>query len=157
MKKMTGKSFALSALVAASFMAAGAMASDKTEPRNEVYKDKFKNQYNSWHDTAKSEELVDAIGQDQRNPVARIQTLRAQVRGKVLHLCPELRIVDLVLAVNHRRAPRIFSGNFDDAGNTGRGVAHRHRVSAGELTADERVNGLYGIEIRGDHFVGHDR
>ncbi|MGI2120472.1 hypothetical protein [Shewanella oncorhynchi] len=36
-KKMTGKSFALSALVAASFMAAGAMASDKTEPRNEVY------------------------------------------------------------------------------------------------------------------------
>lgn len=64
MKKMTGKSFALSALVAASFMAASAMASDKTEPRNEVYKDKFKNQYNSWHDTAKSEELVDALEQD---------------------------------------------------------------------------------------------
>ena len=64
MKKMTGKSFALSALVAASFMVASAMASDKTEPRNEVYKDKFANQYNSWHDTDKSEEIVDALAQD---------------------------------------------------------------------------------------------
>ncbi|MCH1929457.1 ammonia-forming nitrite reductase cytochrome c552 subunit [Shewanella sp. A25] len=64
MKIVTGKSFALSALVAASFMAAGAMASDKTEPRNEVYKDKFANQYNSWHDTAKSEEITDALAGD---------------------------------------------------------------------------------------------
>lgn len=61
MKKMTGKSFALSALVAASFMAAGAMASDKTEPRNEVYKDKFANQYASWHDTDKSTENTDVL------------------------------------------------------------------------------------------------
>lgn len=64
MKKMTGKSFALSALVAASFMAAGAMASDKTEPRNEVYKDKYSNQYTSWHDTAKSEEITDVLAAD---------------------------------------------------------------------------------------------
>ena len=42
--KMNAKSIALSAVIAASFMAAGAMASDKTEPRNEVYKDKFSNQ-----------------------------------------------------------------------------------------------------------------
>ncbi|MCS6094633.1 ammonia-forming nitrite reductase cytochrome c552 subunit [Shewanella baltica] len=64
MKKMTGKSFALSALVAASFMAAGAMASDKTEPRNEVYKDKFVNQYASWHDTDKSTENTDVLASD---------------------------------------------------------------------------------------------
>ncbi|MCS6099849.1 ammonia-forming nitrite reductase cytochrome c552 subunit [Shewanella baltica] len=64
MKKMTGKSFALSALVAASFMAAGAMASDKTEPRNEVYKDKFANQYASWHDTDKSTENTDVLASD---------------------------------------------------------------------------------------------
>ncbi|OUS50636.1 ammonia-forming cytochrome c nitrite reductase subunit c552 [Shewanella sp. SACH] len=64
MKKMTGKSFALSALVAASFMAAGAMASDKTEPRNEVFKDKFANQYASWHDTDKSTENTDVLASD---------------------------------------------------------------------------------------------
>lgn len=64
MKKMTGKSFALSALVAASFMAAGAMASDKTEPHNEVYKDKFANQYASWHDTDKSTENTDVLASD---------------------------------------------------------------------------------------------
>ncbi|MCS6234444.1 ammonia-forming nitrite reductase cytochrome c552 subunit [Shewanella baltica] len=64
MKKMTGKSFALSALVAACFMAAGAMASDKTEPRNEVYKDKFANQYASWHDTDKSTENTDVLASD---------------------------------------------------------------------------------------------
>lgn len=45
-------------------MAAGAFASDKTEPRNEVYKDKFKNQYASWHDTAKSSEIVDVLAED---------------------------------------------------------------------------------------------
>ncbi|MFW1452519.1 ammonia-forming cytochrome c nitrite reductase subunit c552, partial [Vibrio parahaemolyticus] len=63
-KKLSQKSFALSALVAASVMAAGAFASDKTEPRNEVYKDKFKNQYASWHDTAKSAEIVDVLAED---------------------------------------------------------------------------------------------
>ncbi len=63
-KKLSQKSFALSALVAASVMAAGAFASDKTEPRNEVYKDKFKNQYASWHDTAKSSEIVDVLAED---------------------------------------------------------------------------------------------
>ncbi|MCU7376050.1 ammonia-forming cytochrome c nitrite reductase subunit c552 [Paucibacter sp. O1-1] len=61
--KMNAKSIALSAVIAASFMAAGAMASDKTEPRNEVYKDKFSNQYNSWHATAESEEIVDMLEQ----------------------------------------------------------------------------------------------
>lgn len=63
-KKLNGKSFALSALVAASLVAAGAMASEKTEPRNEVYKDKFSKQYNSWHETAQSETLTDALEQD---------------------------------------------------------------------------------------------
>ncbi|WP_424532345.1 ammonia-forming nitrite reductase cytochrome c552 subunit [Shewanella sp.] len=61
--KMNAKSIALSAVIAASFMAAGAMASDKTEPRSEVYKDKFSNQYNSWHATAESEEVVDMLEQ----------------------------------------------------------------------------------------------
>ncbi|MGI2257963.1 ammonia-forming nitrite reductase cytochrome c552 subunit [Shewanella sp. GXUN23E] len=64
MKAITGKSFALSALVAASFMAAGAMASDKTEPRNEVYQDKFKDQYATWHDTSESKEVIDALAED---------------------------------------------------------------------------------------------
>lgn len=63
-KKINQKSFALSALVAASLMAAGAFASDKTEPRNEVYKDKFKNQYATWHDTAESSEIVDVLAED---------------------------------------------------------------------------------------------
>lgn len=63
-KKMTGKSFALSALVAASFLAGSAIASDKTEPRNEVYKSKFKNQYASWHETGESKEIVDMLEVD---------------------------------------------------------------------------------------------
>ncbi|ACA85265.1 ammonia-forming nitrite reductase cytochrome c552 subunit [Shewanella woodyi] len=61
---LTKKSFALSALVAASLMASGAMASDKTEPRNEQYKDKFSKQYNSWHETSESVEITDALEQD---------------------------------------------------------------------------------------------
>jgi len=60
-RNLTKKSFALSALVAASLMASGVMASDKTEPRNEEYKDKFSKQYNSWHDTAESKEVVDML------------------------------------------------------------------------------------------------
>ncbi|BCV67647.1 cytochrome c-552 [Shewanella carassii] len=63
-RKINQKSFAISALVAASLMAAGAFASDKTEPRNEVYKDKFKNQYATWHDTAESSEIVDVLAED---------------------------------------------------------------------------------------------
>lgn len=35
------KAVALGVLVAASAMVAGAFASDKTEPRNDIYKDKF--------------------------------------------------------------------------------------------------------------------
>jgi len=58
---MNAKSIALSAVIAASFMAASVMASDKTEPRNEVYKDKFSNQYNSWHATDESKEVVDML------------------------------------------------------------------------------------------------
>ncbi|BDM63474.1 cytochrome c-552 [Shewanella sp. NFH-SH190041] len=64
MRTLAGKSIAISALFAAGFMAAGVMASDQTEPRNEVYKDRFKNQYASWHDTAKSEEITDVLAQD---------------------------------------------------------------------------------------------
>ncbi|KIO36624.1 ammonia-forming nitrite reductase cytochrome c552 subunit [Shewanella sp. cp20] len=60
-RTLTTKTFALSALVAAGLMATGVMASDKTEPRNEVYKDKFSKQYNSWHDTAESKEVVDML------------------------------------------------------------------------------------------------
>jgi nitrite reductase (cytochrome c-552) len=59
--KMNVKSIALSAVIAAGFMAAGAMASDKTEPRNEVYKDKFSKQYDSWHATEESKEVVDML------------------------------------------------------------------------------------------------
>jgi nitrite reductase (cytochrome c-552) len=59
--KMNVKSIALGAVIAASFMAAGAMASDKTEPRNEVYKDKFSKQYDSWHATEESKEVVDML------------------------------------------------------------------------------------------------
>ncbi|WP_110457263.1 ammonia-forming nitrite reductase cytochrome c552 subunit [Shewanella algidipiscicola] len=62
-KNLTKKTFAVSALVAASLMTSGVMASDKTEPRNEVYKDKFAKQYNSWHETAESEEVVDMLEQ----------------------------------------------------------------------------------------------
>lgn len=60
-KNLTKKTFVVSALVAASLMTSGVMASDKTEPRNEVYKDKFAKQYNSWHETAESEEVVDML------------------------------------------------------------------------------------------------
>ncbi|ABZ75461.1 multihaem cytochrome [Shewanella halifaxensis HAW-EB4] len=63
-KTLTKKSFALSAIVAASLMAGSAIASDKTEPRNEVYKDKFSKQYNSWHETSDSVEITDALEQD---------------------------------------------------------------------------------------------
>ncbi|WP_299795969.1 ammonia-forming nitrite reductase cytochrome c552 subunit [uncultured Shewanella sp.] len=63
-RNLTKKSFALSALVAASLMTSGVMASDKTEPRSEVYKDKFSKQYNSWHDTAESKEVIDALEAD---------------------------------------------------------------------------------------------
>ncbi|WP_299801773.1 ammonia-forming nitrite reductase cytochrome c552 subunit [uncultured Shewanella sp.] len=63
-KTLTKKSFALSAIVAASLMAGSAIASDKTEPRNEVYKDKFSKQYNSWHETSESVEIIDALEQD---------------------------------------------------------------------------------------------
>ncbi|MBV7314663.1 ammonia-forming nitrite reductase cytochrome c552 subunit [Shewanella sp. NIFS-20-20] len=59
-----GNTRALNAFVAGCFMAASAMASDQTEPRNEVYKDKFKNQYETWHQTSESEEIVDALAQD---------------------------------------------------------------------------------------------
>ncbi|PIY66233.1 MAG: ammonia-forming cytochrome c nitrite reductase subunit c552, partial [Shewanella sp. CG_4_10_14_0_8_um_filter_42_13] len=59
--KMNAKSIALSAVIAASFLAAGAMASEKTEPRNEVYKDKFSKQYDSWHATDESKEVVDML------------------------------------------------------------------------------------------------
>ncbi len=62
-RNLTKKSFALSALVAASLMTSGVMASEKTEPRNEVYKDKFAKQYNSWHETAESKEVVDMLEQ----------------------------------------------------------------------------------------------
>lgn len=60
-RTLTKKTFALSALVAASLMATGVMASEKTEPRNEVYKDKFSKQYDSWHETAESKEVVDML------------------------------------------------------------------------------------------------
>ena len=63
-KTLTKKTFALSAIVAASLIAGSAFASDKTEPRNEVYKDKFSKQYNSWHDTSESVEIIDALEQD---------------------------------------------------------------------------------------------
>ena len=59
--KMNVKSIALSAVIATSFLAAGAMASEKTEPRNEVYKDKFSKQYDSWHATDESKEVVDML------------------------------------------------------------------------------------------------
>ncbi|MCG9695786.1 ammonia-forming nitrite reductase cytochrome c552 subunit [Shewanella sp. Isolate11] len=63
-RRLTTKTWALSALVAAGLMTSGVMASDKTEPRNEVYKDKFSNQYASWHDTAESKEVIDALEAD---------------------------------------------------------------------------------------------
>ena len=55
---------ALTAMVVASVMATSVLASDKTEPRNEVNKDKFANQYASWHDTDKSAEITDVLEKD---------------------------------------------------------------------------------------------
>ncbi|MCL1059562.1 ammonia-forming nitrite reductase cytochrome c552 subunit [Shewanella gelidimarina] len=62
-RTLTKKAFALSAMVAASLIAGSAFASEKTEPRNEVYKDKFKNQYETWHETSESKEVVDMLEQ----------------------------------------------------------------------------------------------
>ncbi|MFC1519630.1 ammonia-forming nitrite reductase cytochrome c552 subunit [Pseudomonadota bacterium] len=62
--KMKGKIVALSALLASSFMMTSAMASDKTEPRSEVYKDKYKAQFESWHATSESDEIVDVLEED---------------------------------------------------------------------------------------------
>ncbi len=64
MKSSTGMFFAASAVVAAGLMAGSAFASDQTEPRSEVYKDKFSRQYNSWHETSESAEIIDALEQD---------------------------------------------------------------------------------------------
>ncbi|ARD23680.1 MULTISPECIES: ammonia-forming nitrite reductase cytochrome c552 subunit [Shewanella] len=62
--KMKGRVIALSALMATSFMMTSAMASDKTEPRNDVYKDKYKQQFESWHATSESTEIVDVLEED---------------------------------------------------------------------------------------------
>ncbi|WP_153915058.1 ammonia-forming nitrite reductase cytochrome c552 subunit [Shewanella sp. TC10] len=62
--KMKGKIIALSALMATSFMMTSAMASDKTEPRSEVYKDKYKQQFETWHATSESTEIVDVLEED---------------------------------------------------------------------------------------------
>lgn len=58
------KSIAASVLMAATVMAASAFASDKTEPRNEVYQNKFKKQYASWHATEESKENTDLLAAD---------------------------------------------------------------------------------------------
>ncbi|SQH75497.1 nitrite reductase, formate-dependent, cytochrome [Shewanella benthica] len=63
-RTLTKKSFVLSAMVAGSLMASGVMADNKTEPRNEVYKDKFSKQYNSWHETSESKEIIDVLEAD---------------------------------------------------------------------------------------------
>ena len=63
-RTLTKKSIVLSAMVAGSLMASSVMADTKTEPRNEVYKDKFSKQYNSWHETSESSEIVDALEAD---------------------------------------------------------------------------------------------
>ncbi|MEI6859144.1 MAG: ammonia-forming nitrite reductase cytochrome c552 subunit [Shewanella sp.] len=63
-RTLTKKSFAISALVATSLMASSVMANDKTEPRSEIYKDKFSKQYDSWHDTSESKELIDLLELD---------------------------------------------------------------------------------------------
>ncbi|NKF51323.1 ammonia-forming nitrite reductase cytochrome c552 subunit [Shewanella sp. WXL01] len=61
MMKMNAKKAALSAVIAAALMASGAYASDKTEPRSEVYKKKYSAQFESWHATGESEEIVDML------------------------------------------------------------------------------------------------
>ncbi|KFZ39204.1 cytochrome C nitrite reductase [Shewanella mangrovi] len=63
-KNFSRKSIAASMLMAATVMAASAFASDKTEPRSQVYKDKFKPQYASWHDTAESKDNTDLLAAD---------------------------------------------------------------------------------------------
>ncbi|MGL5359615.1 MAG: ammonia-forming cytochrome c nitrite reductase subunit c552, partial [Shewanella sp.] len=54
----------LSSAIAAGLFAATTSASEQIDPRSEVYKDKFKNQYNSWHDTDKSTEKIDELAED---------------------------------------------------------------------------------------------
>jgi nitrite reductase (cytochrome c-552) len=39
-------------------------ASDRTEPRSDVFKEKFPDQFQSWHDTAKSDSQTDVLKQD---------------------------------------------------------------------------------------------
>ena len=50
-------------LVGSSFFSA-AFAEVKTGANNEIYKNKFSKQYNSWHATAESNEIVDALAED---------------------------------------------------------------------------------------------
>lgn len=64
-RTLTQKSLALSALVAASLITTGVAAqTSETDPRSETYKDKFSKQYNSWHATAESEKITDALADD---------------------------------------------------------------------------------------------
>lgn len=63
-KNFSRKSIAASLLMATSVMAAGTFASDKTEPRNEVYQNKFKQQYASWHATDESKDNTDLLAAD---------------------------------------------------------------------------------------------
>ncbi|QSX34435.1 ammonia-forming nitrite reductase cytochrome c552 subunit [Shewanella avicenniae] len=63
-KNFSRKSITASMLMAATVMAAGAFASDKTEPRSEVYKDKFKAQFASWHATDESKDNTDLLAAD---------------------------------------------------------------------------------------------
>ncbi|MCH1920237.1 ammonia-forming nitrite reductase cytochrome c552 subunit [Shewanella sp. A3A] len=63
-KNFSRKSIAASLLMATSVMAAGTFASDKTEPRSEVYQNKFKQQYASWHATEESKDNTDLLAAD---------------------------------------------------------------------------------------------
>ncbi|WP_417760484.1 ammonia-forming nitrite reductase cytochrome c552 subunit [Shewanella sp.] len=63
-KNFSRKSIAASLLMATSVMAASTFASDKTEPRSEVYQDKFKAQYASWHATDESKDNTDLLAAD---------------------------------------------------------------------------------------------
>ncbi|MBR9729383.1 ammonia-forming nitrite reductase cytochrome c552 subunit [Shewanella intestini] len=64
--KMNAKKAAISAILASSFIVSGAFASDKTEPRNEVYKDRYSAQFESWHATDESTENTDLLKEDPR-------------------------------------------------------------------------------------------
>ncbi|WP_025819398.1 ammonia-forming nitrite reductase cytochrome c552 subunit [Shewanella marina] len=64
MIKKMNKGFTLTSLFLACCLANSAMAASETESRNEVYKDRFKNQYNSWHQTSESDQIVDALAED---------------------------------------------------------------------------------------------